>query len=416
MAKKKNELDEVAEATLELTSEVPGMAEDPPMETPLEYSENIPPASEPSAFPEEDSSYSFTSSEPLPPQPADPLDDTEGELGETAKEEEPQFPEEVAETPLAEGPMPQTEPGQALAAPEQDLAPKKTFYQLDFHELDRGLSPEERQEWNSIYASYRGRSALTCQIIGVDRYYVNVQNNATGEMEQKEMYCAVVIPFRTRILIPETEMWPKGGERPSYVLRNMVGASIDLIVIHVDREGGFAIGSRKQALSSRRYYFSTQPGMNKVGARVQCRVLSVGPRRCLVSCFGYDVDLTQREMRYTAIPDLRDEYHPGQELDCIVKGYDREAGTLSLSVKETMPNPFDGAEQRHPLGSRRQAVIAGKYAGGIFCNLPDGAVCMCSYSYQYEDSAFAIGDRVILVIQRYDDGKKQIYGKILAKW
>ncbi|MEG2679827.1 MAG: hypothetical protein RR949_07770, partial [Oscillospiraceae bacterium] len=269
---------------------------------------------------------------------------------------------------------------------------------------------------NSIYASFRGRSALTGEIIGIDRHAISTRDKATGVVKRQEMYCAIVVPFRVRILIPETEMWPRGEERPPFVLRNMVGARIDFIILHVDREGGFALASRKQALSSRRYYFSTQPSMNKVGARIKCGVLAVGPRRCLVSCYGHDVDLTQREMRYTAIPDLRDEYRPGQELDCIVKGYDREAGRLLLSVKETQPNPFDGAEQRHPLGCRRQAVIAGKYAGGVFCNLPDGAVVMCSYSYQYEDSAFAIGDKVILVIQHYDDVKKQIYGKIVAKW
>ena len=61
-------------------------------------------------------------------------------------------------------------------------------------------------------------------------------------------------------------------------------------------------------------------------------------------------------------------------------------------------------------------MISGKYAGGVFCNLPDGAVCMCSYSYQYEDSDFKIDDYVILRVQRFDDEKKQMYGKILSKW
>ena len=41
---------------------------------------------------------------------------------------------------------------------------------------------------------------------------------------------------------------------------------------------------------------------------------------------------------------------------------------------------------------------------------------MCNYSFQYEDSEFAIGERVMVMIQRYDYAKKQIYGKIVAKW
>lgn len=306
---------------------------------------------------------------------------------------------------------PPTDSSQAQNA-ESD---RRAFYGLDFNELDRELTPEQRQEWNSIYASYRGRSVMTGTIVGIDRHRLRVRDRETGEMTSHRLYCAVVIPFRVRILIPETEMWLQGEERPGFVLRNIPGATIDFVIIHVDREAGFAIGSRRLALPSRKYFFSTQPGLCTPGSRVNCEVLVVGPRRCLVTCHGHDIDLTQRELSYTAVPDLRDVYHSGQTLDCIVKAYERSDGRLSISVKETAPNPYDGAEFRHPVHSHRQAVISGKYGGGVFCNMSDGVTVMCSYSFHYDDSAFRIGDRVMLIIQKYDDSKKQIYGKIVAK-
>lgn len=293
---------------------------------------------------------------------------------------------------------------------------RKDFYGLDFNELDRNLTAEERQEWNSIYASFRGRSALSGAIIGVDRHTISVWNRRTEVMEKQTMHCAIVVPHRVRIVIPASEMWEPGQERPDFVFQNMVGASINFIITKVDRENSFAIASRRLALQAQRYFFAHRPALCSQGAKAKCRVLAVGARRCLVECYGYDIDLTQRELRYTAIPDLRDEYHPGQELECIVKAYDPERNKLSISVKETHSNPFDGAEQRHPVGSRRQASIAGKYGGGVFCNLPDGTVCMCNYSYQHADSEFRVGDTVILVVQRYDEEKKQMYGKILTKW
>lgn len=306
------------------------------------------------------------------------------------------------------------EPSQNLEERAVD-GERRSFYDLDFHELDRDLTPEQRQEWNSIYASYRGRNAMSGTVVGVDQHRLRVRDRKSGEMTWKQLYCAIVIPFRVRILIPETEVWMKGEERPGFVLRNLPGAKIDFVIIHVDREAGFAVGSRKLAMPSRRYYFSTQPGMNEPGSRVNCEVLVVGPRRCLVSCHGYDLDLTQRELSYTAVPDLRDMYHSGQTLGCIVKAYDREKNRLTISVKETAPNPFDGAVFRHPVQSHRQGVIAGKYGGGVFCNLPDGVTVMCNYSFHYDDSAFRTGDRVMLIIQRYDNTRKQIYGKIVAK-
>ena len=99
-----------------------------------------------------------------------------------------------------------------------------------------------------------------------------------------------------------------------------------------------------------------------------------------------------------------------------MKSYDAAADKLRISVKEVEANPFDGAIDRHPIGSRRLATISGKYGGGVFCNLPDGTVCMCNYSYQHDDSDFVVGDTVILTIQNYDMQKKQIYGKILSRW
>ena len=335
-------------------------------------------------------------------------------LPETAVVSEPALqvapPAEVPESP--EAPAGDGSGSVEAQAPKTD---RQLFYDLDFNELDRDLTAEERQEWNSIYASYRGRSALTGTIVGVDPHSISVRNRESGEMERQTMYCAIVIPYRVRVVIPASEMWEAGHERPDFVLQNMVGATIDFIVIKVDRESGFAIGSRRLASRSQRYFFAHRESLCREGARLKCRLLSVGPRRCLVECYGHDIGMTQRDLRYTAIPDLRDEYRPGQELDCVVKSYDPEKETLHISVKETESNPFEGAEFRHPAGSRRQAVIAGKYGGGVFCNLPDGTVCMCNYSYQHEDSEFQSGDHVTLVVQRFERDKRQMYGKILSK-
>ena len=63
---------------------------------------------------------------------------------------------------------PQVVEQEEATAPQEPFPERRSFYQLDFNELDRDLSPEERQEWNSIYASYRSRSVLSGTIVGVD--------------------------------------------------------------------------------------------------------------------------------------------------------------------------------------------------------------------------------------------------------
>ena len=139
---------------------------------------------------------------------------------------EPQIEEPVQ--PYGEG-----ESSAAEELPKPSEPEKKSFYDLDFRALDQDLSPEQRQEWNTIYASFRSRSVMRGTIIGVDPHSMTVRSAQTGQVETKRMYCAVIVPFRARILIPETEMWLENEERPAFVLRNMPGAQIDFVITHV---------------------------------------------------------------------------------------------------------------------------------------------------------------------------------------
>ena len=111
-------------------------------------------------------------------------------------------------------------------------------------------------------------------------------------------------------------------------------------------------------------------------------------------------------MSYAAIPDLREQYHPGDELTCVVKQFDHKAGRLDISVKETIPNPFDEASLRHPSAAAAGQALRANTLAACSATSPDGAVIMCRYSFHYEDSDFKTGDTVMVVIQRYDEGKK----------
>ena len=332
-----------------------------------------------------------------------------------------------ASAPNVEPPAGRTRPQRARRRTSAEMGPKEQFasrplkskpalLSLDLNELDRDLTEEEREEWNAIYASYRSKSLLTGRITGIDTHSFTVRNRETGQIERRRMQCAVIINYRVKVLVPETEAWMPGQERPSYVMRNMTGAEIDYTILDVDREGGVAIGSRRMAMLARRHFFDTAKSGHELGERLTCRVLSVGPKRCLVECGGRDMSLSQKDLTYTATPDLRERYHPGQALDCILKEYDRQTGQMWISVKDTLSNPFFGAIKRHPVGSRRQAVISGKYGGGVFCTLPDETVCLCLYSTRHLDSDFHIGDTVILVIKQFDYARHLIYGRILSKW
>ncbi len=93
-----------------------------------------------------------------------------------------------------------------------------------------------------------------------------------------------------------------------------------------------------------------------------------------------------------------------------------EVSSVPSSFMGTEPHPHDGAQIRHPIGSRRASMIMGKYQGGVFCRLDDFIDCLCIYSRRQYDQDFHVGDPVIVMVTKYDDVHKRIYGRIVSKW
>lgn len=289
------------------------------------------------------------------------------------------------------------------------------FRDLDLTELDKDLSEEQIKEWNAIYASYRAGSVLTGRVVGIDTNTITLPNKETGENERVTINCLVVISYRVKVLIPEQQVWfDEATTRPGHVLRSMAGATIDYVITGIDRESDCCTASRRLAMGVRRRSFLKLTP--RAGRKVPVNILAVGATHLLATSGGFDMTLSQRDLSYGMINDLREKFHPGENRTAILKEYDDENKVLRVSVKEAEPHPFDGVEIRHPLNSRRASVISGKYKGGVFCKLEENLDCLCTYSQYQCDEDFDIGDQVIVVITKYDYPRKLVYGKIVAKW
>ena len=288
------------------------------------------------------------------------------------------------------------------------------FNELDLTKLDKNLTEAERDEWQAIYASYRGRSLISGEVAGVDLHKFDLLPEGKRKAVPTTVRCLIIIKYRVKVIIPETEVFIEKLDTGYHILHSMCGADIDYVITHIDRAEGFAIASRKLALEQIRRANSRQ--QYKEGQIVDAKVISVGRGVCTATFNGYDVMIPQREIGYSAVPDLREVIHPGDERKVVITEFNKDEGVMKLSVKRTMPHPFDGIETRHPLGCTRIAKIAGKYGGGVFCRLYDGVTdVLCSYETMQYDGDFKIGDNAEIVINKYNTEKKLVYGKILRK-
>ena len=286
------------------------------------------------------------------------------------------------------------------------------FKDLNIAELDKNLSVPEQEEWQAIYASYRSGSVLTGQVVGVDEHEVKYIPDGKKQAVRRKIRCLIVVPYRVKIIIPDSEAFLDFEEPPS--LQSMCGSKINFIITEIDRLEGIAIASRKQALEQiKRVNARRKPSEGDI---INVDVVSVGRGACTVTYKGYDTMLTQREISHNNIYDLREVVHPGDVMKALVKEFDGESKIFRLSVKDLIPHPFDGADVRHPVGSTRIAKIVGKYRGGVYCRLFDGNTeILCSYATMEYDGDYKIGDKVEILIRKFNYERKLIYGKILRK-
>ena len=176
-----------------------------PMEVPME----LPPEEQPQDVAMPNDTPAGENDIPIPSDDAGLLGDGDNPP-EVVDVEVPLPAEPPAALPMDEPPMEPQEPEPAGGAPAEDVPPygrdgqdtpppapappmtdRQSFFAMDFREVDRGLTAEERQAWNSIYASYRGHSALSGKIIGADPHSMHVRNKETGAVERRTMYCVV---------------------------------------------------------------------------------------------------------------------------------------------------------------------------------------------------------------------------------
>lgn len=295
---------------------------------------------------------------------------------------------------------------------------REAFFSLDLRETDSELTVEERDEWNAIYASFRSGSLMQGEVIGVERVMIEEHTTEShgehdvDEESEQGVLCLTITPYRVKILIPAPLVWCEPEEREEFVLQSMGGAKVEFVIIAVDRQGGCAIASRAMALMHRRRIAHEKEKI-EIGAIIPCQVIAVGFSLLTVTALDYDNTLTPPGLSYAYLGDLRQIYRPGQTIKAKIMAADDEY--MELSVKEAAPNPYNGAEKRHPIGSVRLATIMNKYKGGVFCRLSDGCTVVCRYAHHFTDDQFQVNDTVNIMITAFSDDRQWLRGKIRGK-
>ena len=121
------------------------------------------------------------------------------------------------------------------------------------------------------------------------------------------------------------------GKENKSVIRGMLGAEIDFIIIEYDEVANIAIGSRIDAMKLRS---QIELPKLKINDTVRVRIVGVGIKHIVVDLYGKEVIINADKLKHTYIVNCKDIYKVGDYLKVRIKEIDIENNTFELSAKE----------------------------------------------------------------------------------
>ena len=156
---------------------------------------------------------------------------------------------------------------------------------------------------------------------------------------------------------------------PSDILK--VGQDLDVVVLDINKEKERVSLGLKQKLANP---WDNIEQKYPVGTRVKGKVVNLVPYGAFVEVEpGVEGLVHVTELSWTKrIAKPSDVLKPGQEVDAVVLGINREEQKISLGIRQLETNPWDVAHEKYPPGTKVSGPIRNLTSYGAFLELEEG--------------------------------------------
>lgn len=153
----------------------------------------------------------------------------------------------------------------------------------------------------------------------------------------------------------------------------------------------------------------------QVGMQVSGTVSSIRDFGAFVDLGGVDGLIPIGELAWGQTTRVDDVLERGQQVQVVIKALDWERDRISLSLRETMPNPWDQAAERYPAGSVHMGTVARLAPYGAFITLEPGIDGMAHIStlgggrkLNHAKDALEVGQEISVRVEAVDTAQKRI--------
>jgi small subunit ribosomal protein S1 len=293
-----------------------------------------------------------------------------------------------------------------------DVKPVKNLESLRGKELDFKVISVDKKRGNIVLSrkavveiEQEARKRETLQLLEEGRVLRGVVKNLTD-------YGAFVDLGGLDGLLHVTDMSWGRVNHPSDLVK--VGEEIDVVVLKFDRETERVSLGTKQLTEDPWVHV---PGKYPAGSRVAGRVTNVTDYGAFVELEeGVEGLVHVSEMSWSKkVKNPSKLVSPGDQVEAVVSDVNPDARRISLSLKDTLPDPWESVIQKYAIGSRVHGKVRNLTDFGAFVEIEegvDGLVHVSDMSWtkriKHPSEVLKKGDEVEAIITSIDEENRRI--------
>ena len=204
--------------------------------------------------------------------------------------------------------------------------------------------------------------------------------------------------------------------RPVRDLDKLIGKSFPMKVIKLNQRRGNIVLSRRELLEEERRTLKDKTLQSlEEGKVISGKVKNITEYGAFIDLGGLDGLLHITDMSWGRVSHPSELFAVGDEIEVVVLKFDRVAERVSLGYKQRTKDPWDGADQRFPVGSRIRGKVVSLTDYGAFVELAEGIEGLVHISemswtqrVKHPSKVVSVGDPVEVMILDVDQVNKRI--------
>ncbi len=243
-----------------------------------------------------------------------------------------------------------------------------------------------------------------------------IANNQEGDVVRgkaiRKIKGGLLVDIGVPVFLPASQV----SIRRTGDIADYIGQELECKIIKIDKGRRNIVVSRRRLIEERR-----EEQKKKLLAEIKIGELRKGVVKNITD-FGAFIDLGGidgllhiTDMSWGRISHPSEMLKIDEEVEVMVLNGDREKEKISLGLKQKTPSPWEGIEQKYPVGSRVRGQVVNIVSYGAFVKLEDGVEGLVHISemswtrrINHPSEVVAIGDTVEVVVLGIDLEKEEI--------